>query len=100
MGLYGTYGEYGVLPGTAWQLLVAEHCALPAAAGGQERVAAGDPADLALLEVPDRGEQVPLPTGAQVQVRWLHTAGRAPGAATLAALRPAYWRRGGSLDPA
>lgn len=93
VGIYGAYGEHEVPEGTDWQLLVADHTALPAVAAVLERADPGQRL-LALIEVPDAGEQLPLAVPAGAEVRWLHTVPGRPGAALTEAVAGAQLPEG------
>jgi len=86
VGVYGAYGEYEVPPGTDWQVLVADHTALPAVAAVLERRPAGDAQPVLLLvEVPGAADELPLALSPGVEVRWCHAVRGRPGAALVEA---------------
>ena len=70
-----------------WHLLVADETGLPALARRLEELPRGSRA-IALVEVADAREELPLHAPAGIEVVWVHrAAGTEPGAALLAALR-------------
>ncbi|EME23703.1 siderophore-interacting protein [Rhodococcus triatomae] len=80
-------------PGTATELLlVGDETAAPAIAGILEGLPAHCRAT-ALIEVPDRGDAVPITSAATVDVRWLPREGAAIGSLLVPALHE--WRRAG-----
>ena len=86
VGIYAAWGEYEAPPDADWQLLVADHTALPAAAAILERQAPSGQRILVLLEVLDAAEQLPLSAPPGAEVRWLHTGTGQPGAALTQAV--------------
>jgi NADPH-dependent ferric siderophore reductase len=68
----------------AWSLLVADETGLPALAAIAETLPPGHRA-LALVEVGDAGEEQPVDCAAELDLRWLHRDGAAPGTTTLLA---------------
>lgn len=66
-------GAYAPRPDAALHLLVGDEAALPAMAAALEAMEPGAPA-LVLAEVEDVSEELPLPTEAAADVRWLHRA--------------------------
>lgn len=73
----GPRGKLQLRP-AGWHLLVGDESALPAIASICEALPAREPA-LALIEVEDEGEEVPVPG----EVTWIHRRGAAPGTAEL-----------------
>lgn len=78
--LTGPGGGYSSDPAADWHLLVGDESSLPAIAVAVERLPAGAVARV-LVEVDGPDDEVPLvlPSGADVQVTWLHRAGRVRG---------------------
>jgi NADPH-dependent ferric siderophore reductase len=67
-----------------WTLLVADETGLPALAAIVETLPAGHPV-IALIEVTDAEDELPLEGPAALDVRWLHRGTAAPGSTTLIA---------------
>ena len=61
-----------------WTLLLADETGLPALAAIVETLPEGHPT-LALVEIADAAEQIPLPTAAALAVQWLVRDGEGPG---------------------
>jgi NADPH-dependent ferric siderophore reductase len=74
-------------------LLVGDASALPAVAVALERLS-DDAAGVAVLEVADRAEEVPLRVPDGVALRWVHTGDAAPGARLVEAVRALPWPGG------
>ena len=79
VALYGPYAEHECPPDAAWQLVVADHTALPAAAAILEQCAPG-PVQV-LVEVPDAADELDLALPDGASLRWLHTGTGKPGRA-------------------
>ncbi|WP_298459512.1 siderophore-interacting protein [uncultured Cellulomonas sp.] len=102
--LLGPGGAWSPPDDAAWHLLVADESALPAVAVALERLPAGARA-VALLEVEGPGDQVPIDGPADrpgdrragrrdVDVRWVHRAGRPVGQALVESVRALDWPAG------
>ncbi|MFC3225695.1 siderophore-interacting protein [Marinibaculum pumilum] len=87
LGVLGPRGSFVVPAELDWHLLAGDEAALPAIARRLEELPAGTRAFVA-VEVAELAAELPLPSRAQVELRWLHRHGRAPGdaAAQLAAV--------------
>lgn len=94
----GPGGAYRPDPTADWHLLAGDESALPAIAAALEDLAATDAAaaGLALIEVTDARDEVPLTAPAGVEVRWLHRGGPFTPETTrfAAAVEDAGWREG------
>ncbi|MBF0755639.1 siderophore-interacting protein [Micrococcus luteus] len=94
----GPGGAYRPDPTADWHLLAGDESALPAIAAALEDLAATDAAaaGLALIEVTDARDEVPLTAPAGVEVRWLHRGGPFTPETTrfAAAVEDAAWREG------
>lgn len=84
----GPHGLYDVPDGSAWQLLVGDESAIPAMAAILEELPSGARARV-FVEVANAEHELPLPSAAEVVVRWVHRDGRRPGEAVLAELKAA-----------
>ncbi|SHN48234.1 siderophore-interacting protein [Cryptosporangium aurantiacum] len=71
VGLNTPDGMYDPPEGLAWQFLIADFAALPAAARLIENVPAGVRTRV-VLEVPDAEHQIELAAGPDVEVTWIH----------------------------
>lgn len=85
VALSGPGGAWSPDPAAASHLLVGDASALPAVAVALEHLPA-DAVGHALLEVPHADDELPLAAPAGVEVRYLHTDDRAPGAALVDAV--------------
>jgi NADPH-dependent ferric siderophore reductase len=65
-----------------WYLLAGEETALPTISRWLEQLPAGARA-IVLVEVADAAEEQPLPSEADVSLRWLHRGGAPPGTTDL-----------------
>lgn len=84
IGFAGPRTHWTVAPGADWSLLVADETGLPALAAIVETLPAGHRA-IAVVEVADAAEEQTLDGPADLDVRWLHRRGRAPGTTSLLA---------------
>lgn len=88
-------------PGGAWSpdptadahLLVGDASALPAVAVGLERMPR-DAVGVAVVEVHDADDEIPLDAPPGVEVRWVHTGTGVPGVALVDAVRAWPWPTG------
>ena len=78
--LLGPGGGYAPADDATTHLFVGDESAMPAIAVSLERLPAGHRA-LVVAEVEDVAEEIPLPSAADVEVRWVHrsTSAQAPG---------------------
>ncbi|NKI43817.1 siderophore-interacting protein [Streptomyces physcomitrii] len=86
---FGPSPAYPLREGPAWSLLLGDETALPALGVLLEELPAGHPVTV-LAEIADPDEQLPLPTRADADIRWLHRGDRPAGellAAHATALR-------------
>ena len=94
----GPGGAYRPDPTADWHLLAGDEAALPAIAAALEDLAATDAAavGVALIEVTDARDEVPLTAPAGVEVRWLHRGDPFTPETTrfAAAVEDAAWREG------
>ncbi len=81
VAIYAAYGEHDPPPDAAWQLIAADHTALPAAAAILERLPETGVPVIALIAVADAGEELSLQAPPGVGLRWLHTVPGRPGRA-------------------
>jgi NADPH-dependent ferric siderophore reductase len=81
VALWGPRTSYQPPAEVQWQLLVADHTALPATAAILESLSPRARAH-AVIEVPDEAEEQDLATDGDVQVTWLHRDGDEPGRTT------------------
>ncbi|GAB2912108.1 siderophore-interacting protein [Rhodococcus aerolatus] len=84
VALYGPYAEHECPPDAAWQLVVADHTALPAAAAILEQATPGPL--VALVEVPGADDELDLVVPPGARLTWLHTGTGEPGRALRAAV--------------
>jgi NADPH-dependent ferric siderophore reductase len=84
IGFAGPRVHWAAEPTADWTLLVADETGLPALAAIAETLPAGQPA-VAFVEVTDAREEQPLRCAADLDLRWLHRGGAAPGTTTLLA---------------
>jgi len=84
VGIAGPRVHWAGEPHGDWTLLVADETGLPALAAIAETLPASQPA-VALVEVEDARAQQPLACRADLELRWLHRGGAAPGTTTLLA---------------
>ncbi|OPF76012.1 siderophore-interacting protein [Streptomyces antioxidans] len=68
---FGPSPAYPLAEGSRWTVLIGDETALPAIAVILEQLPAGHPVR-ALIEVADAGEDLPLCTGADARISWLH----------------------------
>lgn len=80
VGVMGPGG--GDVPVADWYLLAGDETALPAIARILAALPAGSKA-MALIEIPDESEQQPLPSAAELDIRWLHRNGAPAGTTSL-----------------
>ena len=84
--IVGPGGGYSPDLSADHHLLVGDASALPAIAVALERL--GDAASgTAIVEVPDRGEEVPMDVPDGMVLRWVHSAGSPPGTRLVEAVR-------------
>lgn len=89
----GPGGGYSPDPTADHHLLAGDASALPAVAASLERL--GDAASgVAVLEVADRAEEVPLHVPDGIALRWVHAGDAAPGARLVEAVRALPWPEG------
>jgi NADPH-dependent ferric siderophore reductase len=89
----GPGGGYSPDPTADHHLLVGDASALPAVAASLERL--GDAASgVAVLEVADRAEEVPLHVPDGIALRWVHAGDAAPGTRLVEAVRALPWPGG------
>jgi NADPH-dependent ferric siderophore reductase len=69
--LVGPGGAYAPDPEADWHLLVGDEAAIPAIGAALERIPAGTPVH-AILQVGAQADEQPLPTAADLRLRWLH----------------------------
>jgi NADPH-dependent ferric siderophore reductase len=81
VALWGPRQAFEPPTDTDWYLLVGDETGLPAMAAILEALPA-DTVVLAVIEVADAGEHLPLPESPSVRVDWLHRDGAAPGTST------------------
>ncbi len=74
---FGPSPAYPLREGAAWSLLLGDETALPALGVLLEELPAGHPVTV-LAEIADPDEQLPLPTRADADIRWLHRGDRPP----------------------
>jgi NADPH-dependent ferric siderophore reductase len=72
--IYGAYADYDPLGDIEWQLLAGDDTALPAIAAILERLPETMPAQV-FIEVDGPDEEIPLPAGKSVRVRYVHRDG-------------------------
>lgn len=71
IGVLSDGADYQPPPDTTWQLLIADESALPAVAAILDQAPTGQHI-IALLEVTDETDELPLPTSPDITVRWIH----------------------------
>lgn len=86
LGIAGPRGSTIVRDGLAWNLLVGDETAVPAIARRFEEAPPGL-SIVALIEVEDAAEELPLPSSARVDVRWIHRGGATSIDEVLAAVQ-------------
>lgn len=69
--LLGPGGGYAPEREVAWHLLIGDECVIPAIAVALERIPAGRPA-IAVIEIENPDEQLPLPTEGDGRIVWVH----------------------------
>lgn len=84
IGVGGPRGSFVVPDDFAWYLLAGDDTALPAISRRLEELPAG-PRALVVVEVADAAEERRFTSRADVEVRWLHRDGAAPGTTSLLA---------------
>ncbi|MCK9249069.1 MAG: siderophore-interacting protein [Solirubrobacteraceae bacterium] len=84
--ILGPGGGYAPDPAAAWHLMVGDPCVVPAIAASLERLPVGATAHV-LIEVEDADDEVPLPSGDGIHVRWLHRGAHPDDALLVGALR-------------
>lgn len=82
--LVGPRGKIALDTAAGWHLMVGDEAGLPAFAELLVAAPAGSRAVL-LVEVADAAEELPLPSAADVSVRWLHRGESTPGGVELCA---------------
>lgn len=80
----GPRGSFVVPTGFDWHLLIGDETALPAISRRLEELPAGTQA-IALIEIPQAANEVPLASRAGLDLRWLHRNGIAAGESQLLA---------------
>lgn len=78
----GPRGSYVIEPRFDWILLAGDETTIPAMSRWLEIIPAGTKVR-ALVEVNDAGDELPMPTAADLDLTWLHRNGAAPGSTTL-----------------
>jgi NADPH-dependent ferric siderophore reductase len=78
VGYAGPRTHWTADPAADWTLLIADETGLPALAAIAETLPPGHPA-IAVVEVADAREEQPLPSRADLEVRWLHRDGAPAG---------------------
>ncbi|ADG73827.1 Siderophore-interacting protein [Cellulomonas flavigena DSM 20109] len=91
--VHGPGGAWSPDPEAEVHLLAGDASALPAVAVGLERLPR-DAVGLAVLEVHDADDELPLDAPAGVEVRWVHTGTGVPGVALVDAVRSWPWPAG------
>nr|WP_202875556.1 siderophore-interacting protein [Kribbella speibonae] len=71
IGVLSDGADYQPPPDTTWQLLIADESALPAVAAILDQAPTGQHI-IALLEVTDETDELPLSTSPDITVRWIH----------------------------
>lgn len=84
LGVLGPRGSKVVNGDVDVYLLIGDETALPSIARRLEELPAGQKA-IAIIEVDNASEELPIETRADVQLTWLHRNGAAPGTTTLLA---------------
>ena len=95
LALSGAGGGYAPDPDADWYLLVGDDTAVPAISSAVEALPASSVGTV-LVEVDGPDDEIPIATPPGVELRWLHRAGAAPGAAPLLpdAVTALEWRDG------
>ncbi|MDF3837793.1 siderophore-interacting protein [Cupriavidus basilensis] len=88
LGVGGPRGSFVIPDGFDWHLLVGDETALPAIGRRLEELPAGVSA-LVVLAVDNAAAEIPLPSHAEVQVRWQHRDGAPAGTSAGALLEQA-----------
>lgn len=74
VGIAGPRGSVIVKPGFDWHLVIGDETTLPSIGRWFEELPAGQKA-IALIEVEDAGDELPLPSAGDVEVHYVHRAG-------------------------